>query len=138
MSAIEETFSCFSSVHIKIAGVSDEGAKGGQAQAQWDAHALHNKDPLLQCSAESKPWNRTCEDYVPAKGSPAFELGFRQIDAENIGLTDAGFKWERAALAAVPAMWPEKVQAERYQRQRGLWRQGSFCISEGAASKGFT
>lgn len=35
-------------------------------------------------------------------------------------------------------MWPEKVQAERYQRQRGLWRQGSFCISEGAASKGFT
>ena len=35
-------------------------------------------------------------------------------------------------------MWPEKVQAERYQRQRGLWRQGSFCISEGATSKGFT
>ena len=35
-------------------------------------------------------------------------------------------------------MWPEKVQAERYQRQRGLWRQGSFCLSEGDVSKGFS
>ena len=46
-----------------------EGAKGGQSAPQWDAHALHGEDPLLQRSAESvaAPWNRTCEDYAPGK-----------------------------------------------------------------------
>ena len=112
-------------------------ATHGQSE-HWDANAMY-RDPLLQRSARSlaAPWDSECTDYTPAPDSPVRELGFKPIDARSIGLTDK-FKWSRRSLAVQRATWPEKLQAERYQRQRGLWRQGSFCISEGDASKGFT
>eukprot|EP01049_Picozoa_sp_SAG25_P007389 SAG25_NODE_600_length_6634_cov_5.554093_4_plen_349_part_00 len=109
--------------------------------AAWDAHAMYGVNPMLSRSAHSiaAPWDRTCTDYTLSKDSPVFSaLGFRPIeDIATIGLRASYFKWEQAGLRGQSGMWPEKVQAERYQRQRGLWRQGSFCISEGDVSKGF-
>jgi hypothetical protein len=110
--------------------------------AVWDAHAMYDIDPMLSRSAHSvaAPWDRTCTDYTLSEESPVFSaLGFRPIEGvDTIGLRAAYFKWEQEAeLRGQSGMWPEKVQAERYQRQHGLWRQGSFCISEGDVSKGF-
>ena len=64
----------------------------------WDLHAS-DKDPLFMRSQESidHPWNRSCTDYKPAPNSPVHAMGFREIDAENIGLT-SDFLWDKATL----------------------------------------
>jgi hypothetical protein len=102
---------------------------GNLAQQGWDLHATH-ADPLFQRSAESEahPWNRSCTDYNPAPGSPAYGLGFRAIDAENIGLSAAGFRWDMATIARKDMRGGRKLQAESYNRMRGLWRVGSSWI----------
>lgn len=94
----------------------------------WDLHAS-DKDPLFMRSQESidHPWNRSCTDYNPAPGSPVHAMGFRAIDAENIGLTDA-FLWDKAALNLKSMAGGRKLQAEGYNRMRGLWRTGSSWI----------
>jgi hypothetical protein len=96
----------------------------------YDIHSI-DSDPLLQRSSESivHPWNRSCTDYAPAAGSPAYEkLGFRAIDAERIGLLPS-YGWDVGEIMRVDAMRGRKVQAERYTRMRGLWRTGSSWIS---------
>ena len=94
----------------------------------WDLHAS-DKDPLFLRSQESidHPWNRSCTDYTPAPGSPVHAMGFRPIDAENIGLTK-DFLWDRAALNIKSMRGGRKLQAEGYNRMRGLWRTGSSWI----------
>ena len=99
----------------------------------WDLHAS-DKDPLFMRSQESidHPWNRSCTDYSPALDSPVHALGFRAIDAENIGLTNA-FLWDKADLNLKSMVGGRKLQAEGYNRMRGLWRTGSSWIG-GAAT----
>eukprot|EP00937_MAST-01D_sp_MAST-1D-sp2_P000988 g988.t1 len=94
-------------------------------QRGFDLHAS-TADPRLPRSAASlaAPWARTCSDYALA----ALPVpGFRPLDLSGVGL-DARFEWDRAALNRRDAA--VKIEAERYQRMHGLWRQGSFCISE--------
>ena len=94
----------------------------------WDLHAS-DKDPLFMRSRESieHPWNRSCTDYKPAPDSPVHGLGFREIDAENIGLTDR-FLWDRSQLNLKSMRGGHKLQAESYNRMHGLWRTGSSWI----------
>eukprot|EP01043_Picozoa_sp_COSAG02_P012786 COSAG02_NODE_501_length_21049_cov_34.002768_15_plen_347_part_00 len=94
----------------------------------WDLHAS-DKDPLFMRSQESidHPWNRSCTDYKPAPDSPVHALGFREIDAENIGLTD-DFLWDRTVLNLKSMRGGRKLQAEGYNRMHGLWRTGSSWI----------
>ena len=103
----------------------------------FDASASE-ADPQLARSAEARmhPWNSTCSDYVPAPGSPVHAAGFRPLDMSGVGL-DARFEWDRATILRVDASAGKKIQAERYQRMHGLWRQGSFCISGGLGASGF-
>jgi hypothetical protein len=109
--------------HHNLSGVKDSMLTNG-----WDLHAT-NEDPMFLRSAESirHPWNRSCSDYTLAPGSPALKLGFRQIDGSKIGLTSA-FKWDMAALNLRNASAGRKIQAESYNRMRGLWRIGSSWI----------
>ena len=122
-------------------GVSNHNVSGVDNNLKangWDLHAS-TADPRFVRSAESvlHPWNRSCTDYTPAVGSPADTLGFRPIDAENIGLTPAGFKWDQAALNLKDMRGGRKLQAESYNRMRGLWRVGSSWIGgSGGAGKG--
>ena len=54
----------------------------------------------------------------------------------NIFLCITGvFKWPIESLLRVDSSL--KIQAERYQRMRGLWRLGSYCVS-GSKSSGFS
>ena len=94
----------------------------------WDLHAS-DKDPLFMRSQESidHPWNRSCTDYKPAPNSPVHALGFREIDAENIGLTDE-FLWDKSQLNLKSMRGGRKLQAESYNRMHGLWRTGSSWI----------
>ena len=113
-----------------LGGVDNNTRKQG-----WDLHAS-DEDPLLMRSAESlaHPWNRSCADYVPAPSSPVFKRGFVPIAADDIGLPDT-FLWDRATLNMRDARGGRKIQAESYNRMRGLWRVGSSWIggSEGTA-----
>ena len=105
------------------------GLNGSLHASGYDLHAI-DSDPQLTRSAESlvHPWNRTCTDYKPAAGSPVYEkLGFREIDAENIGLLPS-FRWNLDEVMRVDATQGRKVQAERYVRMHGLWRTGSSWI----------
>ena len=73
---------------------------------------------------------------MPAADSPAVTgSGFRPIDASSIGPSPSAFAWDAASLATRDGRG--KVQAERYQRMRGLWRTGSYCIEGLALGKGF-
>jgi len=102
------------------------GVGGSMSSNGWDLHAT-NEDPMFLRSAESirHPWNRSCGDYTLAPGSPALKLGFQQIDGAQIGLTSA-FKWDRTGLNARNG--GRKIQAESYNRMRGLWRIGASWI----------
>ena len=103
----------------------------------WDLHAS-DKDPLFMRSQESidHPWNRSCTDYKPAPNSPVHAMGFREIDAENIGLT-SDFLWDKAALNEKTMKAGRKLQAEGYNRMHGLWRTGSSWVG-GAEGGGGT
>ena len=108
------------------------GVHGSMAANGWDTHATH-ADPLFLRSNESlkHPWNRSCGDYGLAAASPALKLGFRPIaGAAEIGLRwgPGHFSWERGALNAREGRSGRKIQAERYNRMRGLWRVGSSWI----------
>ena len=82
-----------------------------------------------------EPWKRQCTDYTPGASSPVWGLGFRPINATAIGPVPGGLAWSPSVWGAKSGM--VKVQAERYQRMRGLWRLGSYCISGGDVTKGF-
>jgi hypothetical protein len=93
----------------------------------WDAHSV-SADPLLAGdAAATPPWRRSAADLALAPASPAFALpGFRRIAVEAIGL-GGGFGWDLAGWARRSG----RVQAETYDRQVGLWREGSYGISPG-------
>ena len=91
----------------------------------WDVNSSL-ADPQFMRTRTSQPWNRTCDDYMPAPTSPVWGQGFRPIDATTIGLSDR-FQWDRAAIGRQNAA--QKIQAELYQRMHGLWRLGSYFIS---------
>ena len=95
----------------------------------WDAHSIA-ADPLFVGDA-TPPWARGALDFALAPGSPALAIpGFRRIEVERIGLGPA-FAFSLAAFARRAAQ-RDKVQAETYDRQVGLWREGSYGISGGA------
>jgi hypothetical protein len=99
------------------------------ASAPWDAHAVA-ADPQF-VGAATPPWLRTVADLVLPPSSPAFALpGFRRIAVERMGL-EADFSFDLGTWARRSAQ-TEKVQAETYDRQVGLWREGSYGISPGA------
>ncbi len=93
----------------------------------WDAHSV-SADPLLAGdAAATPPWRRSAADLALDPASPAFALpGFRRIAVEAIGL-GAAFGWDLAGWARRSG----RVQAETYDRQVGLWREGSYGISPG-------
>ncbi len=97
------------------------------AGSGWDSHSL-TADPLLVGDAAgTPPWRRSAADLALAPASPAFALpGFRRIAVEEIGL-GAAFAWDLAGWARRSG----RVQAETYDRQVGLWREGSYGISPG-------
>ena len=102
-------------------------------QHGFDANAS-SADPRLRRSAASlaRPWSRNCSDYALGPDSPAVTAGgARPVDVAGVGL-DARFEWDRAAINRRNASL--KIEAERYQRMHGLWRQGSYCISEPESS----
>jgi hypothetical protein len=95
----------------------------------WDLNAS-SADPLFLRAADNnnQDWNRSCTDYAVHSNSPAVtKLGFRPIDmSAGFGSRTFG-NTEVAGLLRVDAV-KRKVQAERYQRMRGLWREGSLGI----------
>ena len=98
------------------------------ASSPWDAHAVA-ADPQF-VGAATPPWLRTVADLALPPSSPAFALpGFRRIAVERMGL-EADFSFDLGSWARRNAQ-TEKVQAETYDRQVGLWREGSFGISPG-------
>ena len=104
------------------------------ANAAWDAHSI-SADPLF-VGNNTPAWARSYLDLELAPSSPAFALpGFRRIELEKIGLGAAfGFDlstWARRGRRG------EKIQAESYDRQLGLWREGSYAISPGPKSWSF-
>ena len=115
------------------------GVHGSMSEHGWDTHASA-ADPLFLRSDEARahPWNRSCGDYALAADSPALKLGFRPIaGAAEIGLRSGTgrFAWNKGALNAREARGGRKIQAESYNRMRGLWRVGSSWIggAEGAS-----
>lgn len=95
----------------------------------WDRNAIA-VDPLFVAPAVN-PWERTVSDLVLRPESPAYSLpGFRRIAVEKIGL-DQAFQWDLSLWARRVGPLQESVQAETYDRQQGLWREGSYAISPG-------
>lgn len=95
----------------------------------WDTHS-QTADPLFLDKHGSEPWNRVCSDFILDLESPAFKLGFKQIDVEHIGLVGNEYSFNLADLGRVDAV-KGKLQAERYQRMQGLWRQAGTGIFPG-------
>jgi hypothetical protein len=72
-------------------------------------------DPKLE---RAKPdWDMTARDYSLAADSPAFSLGFKAIDASQMGLKD-DFPFDTMAFTKRKAMGT--IQAEDYQRMHEL------------------
>ena len=100
----------------------------------WDAHSV-SADPQFK-GAATPAWLRTHLDLDLQPGSPAFALpGFRRIEVERIGL-GAAFPFDLATWAR-RGVGGERIQAETYDRQVGLWREGSYAISPGASNWAF-
>lgn len=110
----------------------DAGGHGAVPQGgggQWDAHSVA-ADPLL-AGAATPPWQRTHADLALLPASPALLLpGFRRIATEAMGL-GAAFAFDLSGWARRCGAGFAKVQAESYDRQVGLWREGSYGISPG-------
>jgi hypothetical protein len=97
----------------------------------WDAHSV-SADPQFVGQA-TPAWLRTHLDLALEPSSPAFALpGFKRIETERIGL-GAAFAFDLSTWARRGARGA-KIQAETYDRQVGLWREGSYAISPGASS----
>lgn len=88
----------------------------------WDAHSV-SADPLFDIKRPE--YDRHYSDYRLKPGSPALALGFEQIEMEKIGLRD-DFPFDRSLIGRKRA--EERIQAEDYDRMRGLRAQGSTCI----------
>lgn len=93
-------------------------------------------DPEFARGSGTAYWNRTCSDYAVGPGSHAVTaLGFRPIDMSS------GFGPRTLSAATlsdalrVDGSHGHKIQAERYQRMQGVWREGSLGIGVGASSK---
>jgi hypothetical protein len=102
----------------------------------WDTHAV-DVDPGF-AGAATAPWLRTVLDLdLPQSTSPVYAdlPGFRRIETERIGLGPS-FAWDLSAWARRGGPLRLKIQAETYDRQVGLWREGSYAISPGAGGAG--
>ena len=95
----------------------------------WDLHAVL-ADPRFARRGAAPVWNRTCKDYALAEDSPMWAHGFRKIDVESIGLLLHSWPFDLALVGRIDAV-QRKVQAERYQRMHGLWRNGGTGIAPG-------
>jgi hypothetical protein len=116
--------------YFGVQGHQLSGLNGSLHDKGWDLHAI-DSDPQITRSKVAA-WNRSCSDYVPR--SPLYDsIGFRSIDAENIGLLPS-FRWGVGEIMRVDATRGRKLQAERYTRMHGLWRSGSAWVggAEGA------
>jgi hypothetical protein len=80
---------------------------------------------MLVRSSENA-WDRDCTDYALKPNSPAIQMGFRPLDMSQ-GFGPRNSYFANDAALTVNAV-RRKVQAERYQRMHGLWRQGSLGI----------
>jgi hypothetical protein len=91
----------------------------------WDLHAS-DADPLLVRSSGTDAWHHDCADYALHPNSPTIPMGFRPMDMSQ------GFGPRNGAFSNDPGLTVDavrrKVQAERYQRMHGLWREGSLGI----------
>jgi len=104
----------------------------------WDEHSIA-ADPLMVGESGPvavAPWERVAADLALSPLSPAYSLpGFRRISVEDIGLGSDFFfdmaSWGRRGPGGV------KIQAETYDRQVGLWREGSYAISPGPKNWAF-
>ena len=100
----------------------------------WDTHAVA-ADPQF-AGADTPPWLRSVADLALLPTSPAFNIpGFRRIQVESMGL-DSSFPFDLGGWARRSAQ-TIKVQAETYDRQVGLWREGSYGISPGPRNWAF-
>ena len=88
----------------------------------WDAHSI-SADPLFDM--KHPDYDRHYSDYRLKPESPAFFLGFEQIDTDLIGLRD-DFPFDRCLIGRKQA--GERIQAENYDRLRGLRSRASTCI----------
>jgi hypothetical protein len=100
------------------------------AQHGWDTHSL-DIDPAF-VGAATPAWQRTAADLALSPTSPVYAAlpGFRRIEVERIGLGPT-FPWDMSTWARRGGAGGAKIQAETYDRQVGLWREGSFGISPG-------
>jgi hypothetical protein len=99
------------------------------SNAAWDLHSIM-QDPQF-VGAATPAWRRTHLDLDLEASSPAYSLpGFARVEVEKIGLGPAfGFDlatWARRGVGGA------KIQAETYDRQVGLWREGSYAITPGS------
>ena len=98
----------------------------------WDAHSV-SADPLFDM--KHPDYDRHYRDYRLKPESPAFALGFEQIDMDMIGLRE-DFPFERRLIGRKQAN--ERIQGEDYDRMRDLRSQGATCIfhmADGAWAK---
>jgi len=88
----------------------------------WDVHSI-SCDPLFDM--KHPDYDRHYSDYRLKPDSPALDLGFEQIDTDLIGLKK-DFPFDRSLIGRKQA--DERIQAEAYDRLRGLRSQGATCV----------
>ena len=110
------------------------------ASQGFDLNASEADPQFARGSGDEAYWNKSCSDYAVAAGSHATTvLGFRPIDmAPGFGPRAAVVAPAQVSVALRVNGVQRKIQAERYQRMRGLWREGSLGIGVGAAKKGLS
>lgn len=84
------------------------------AERGVDVHSVFGDPKLIR---KSEDWNLTCRDYALADDSPARKLGFQDINDNLMGLRP-DFPFDISAFTRLGAT--RKIQAENYQRMRGL------------------
>ena len=101
-----------------------------QAQG-WEAHALLNDPGFRALNASHEPYALTHLDFALDASAPVVQQqGFVPIPVEAMGLPPGSAL--TAQLQAIMARdGAAKIQAESYQRMRGLWHAGSFAITPG-------
>jgi len=76
-------------------------------------------------------WNNDCFAYEidVDQSSEALDIGIIPFNLNGLGLDTEAFKFDLSELGYIE--FGEKVQAERYNRMKGLWREGSMGLNPG-------
>ncbi len=89
---------------------------------KWDINSLQADAGFMR---KNQPWDTHYTDFKLKPDSPAFKLGFKAIAIDQVGLRD-DFPFDRSLLFRKQAT--DKIQAEDYDRMRGLRAKGGMGI----------